>query len=216
MKNIFLLSFLLIISLCSYAQDYVWVTKDSSALACRINADMVLSKLDSIKGMKILFSIEGTGHPELLHPKNCREYYIIYNDNNIYKEYVVITDSISNILYIKNIDKETEIETLKQQKRLTRLQKKELKRLIEDNKMIQDTFNSFNINKNSYGTEFVTSVTNPKIPDEDALLSYFVIKDECDRRYGEFCLPFMTLPCPIDPHLLIYLARELCLAADIL
>ena len=58
---------------------------------------MVLSKLDSIKGMKILFSFEGTGHPELLHPKSCREYYIIYNDNNIYKEYVVITDSISNI-----------------------------------------------------------------------------------------------------------------------
>ena len=42
------------------------------------------------------------------------------------------------------------------------------------------------------------------------------ISNRIPSIYGEFCLPFMTLPCPIDPHLLIYLVRELCLAADIL
>ena len=196
MKKIFILSLLIVISFNSNAQEN-WDT-DSLALDSRNKADIVLSKLDSIKGMKILFSNEIISHSR----KKYRGYYLIFNNNNIYKEYVVITDSISNILHIKNIDKEGQLKMLQQQKKLNRLQKKELKRLIDDRKTIQKAFN-----QNLYSTGFVTSVPNPKFI--YGTLSYFVMKDECNRRYGEYCLPFMVFPLPISSDLWVYLAREL-------
>lgn len=43
----------------------------------------------------------------------------------------------------------------------------------------------------------------------DGVPSCFVIKDEYDNRYGEYCLSSITIPCPINPDLWIYLTREL-------
>lgn len=39
--------------------------------------------------------------------------------------------------------------------------------------------------------------------------SYFVMKDENDKKYGEYSLSSMTFPCPINPILWICLNRKL-------
>ncbi|RRC97008.1 hypothetical protein [Prevotella sp. OH937_COT-195] len=143
MKKIATICFTFCITFFCYAQDDWKKVSDSLALESRVKADIVLSKFDTISGKKILYSLLD------------RDYYIIFQRNNHYKEYFVAIDSICNVLTIKEVENYKEIEKLKAKKFLSRSKRKYLKRLQEDRQTIIDAFNV-----NQYSTEFITSSPN--------------------------------------------------------
>lgn len=58
-----------------------------------------------------------------------------------------------------------------------------------------------------YHTEFITSMPHAKFI--QGYPSYFVIKDENGKRYGEFSLSYLTIPAPIDKATYAYVTRKL-------
>ena len=122
--------------------------------------------------------------------------------DNYYKEYVVTIDSICNILVIKEVGNDKEIEKLKAKKFLPKNKRKLLKQLKENREIISDAFNA-----NQYCTELITSLPNATYI--AGVPSYFVMKDENNKRYGEYSLSSITTPCPINPNLWAYLIRKL-------
>ena len=101
MKKIAIICFTFCISCFCYAQDDWKRVTDSLELESRVKADIVLSKFDTISGKKILYSLLD------------RDYYIIFQQKNNYKEYFVRIDSICNVLTIKEVENYKEIEKLK-------------------------------------------------------------------------------------------------------
>jgi len=174
----------------SFAQDDWEATSDSLALESRAKADIVLSSFDTISGKKILYSLQN------------RDYFIIFQQDNCYKEYIVRVDSVCNILTIKDIDNDKEIEKLKAKKFPSRSNRKFLKRLLQERQTIRDAFDT-----SQYSTEFITSMPNATY--YEGAPSYFVMKDDNNKRYGEYKLPSLTAPCPINPYLWVYLLRTL-------
>lgn len=80
-----------------------------------------------------------------------------------------------------------------------------LRALITDKKEKRIIANFFDLNK--YHVSFIT-----KMPDAEYVRgknSYFVVKDEKGKRYGEYCLSSLTLPLPINADLAGYLIRKL-------
>ncbi len=164
---------------------------DSLGLESRVKADIVLSKLDTILGRKILFSLRD------------KDYLIIFKQDSCYREYVLKVDSVCNILAIKEIDSDVEIKKIKAKRFLSKRNRKLLKRLLEDKQTIMDAFDT-----SLYHTGFITS-----LPDDATLAegapSYFVMKDEKNKRYGEYRLPSITAPCPINTNVWSYVIRKL-------
>lgn len=190
MKKIATICFTLCITCFCYAQSDWKETSDSLALESRVKADIVLSKFDTISGKKILYSLLN------------RDYYIIFQLDNYYKEYVVRIDSICNILDIKEVGNDKEIEKLKAKKFLPKSKRKLLKQLEENKQIISDAFNT-----NQYSTKLTTSLPNATYI--AGVPSYFVMKDENNKRYGEYSLSSIITPCPINPNLWAYLIRKL-------
>jgi len=58
-----------------------------------------------------------------------------------------------------------------------------------------------------YHTGFVTKMPDAKFLQGD--LSYFVVKDDSGNRYGEFSLPFLVVPPPIDTNVYAYLTTRI-------
>ncbi len=130
------------------------------------------------------------------------DYYIIIHSDSVYKEYVVSIDSACHIVSMKKIDHDSIIENLKTKRHLSGKQRKELKRLETDRQMLKEVFDL-----KQYHTDPITDMPNAIYV--AGVPSYFVIKDEYDNRYGEYCLSSITIPSPINPDLWIYLIREL-------
>lgn len=190
MKRIVTIYFILGIVFLSYAQNDWKAISDSLALESRAKADIVLSKFDTISGEKILYSLQD------------RDYYLIFKQDSCFKEYVVKVDGVCNILSIKEVEKDKEIELLKSKKFLSRGSRKHLKRLLEERQMVKDAFDT-----SQYSPEFRTFMPNATYV--AGVPSYFVMKDENDKRYGEYSLSSITTPCPINPDLWAYLIRTL-------
>jgi hypothetical protein len=189
MKNLIYILFLFISLQFCFAQNN-WKTKsDSLALISRTKADIVLSHFDSIYSPKILYS---------LLDKN---YYVIIKKNNNYKEYYISTDSISNIINFKEVIKNHNTKNSKQfisnKKKI-----KALKRIEEEQKTIKDAFEL-----SKYHTNLITCV--PEATYISGVPSYFVIKDENGKRYGEYSLSSITTPSPINPNLWVYLLKSI-------
>ena len=167
MKKIVTIYFALCITCFCYAQRYWKAASDSLALESRVKADIVLSKFDTISGKKILYSLLN------------KNYYIIIQSDNHYKEYVLSIDSICNVVAIKEVGNDKEIEELKLKKFLSKSQRELLKRLKEEKQIIREAFNT-----NQYSTELITSWSNATYV--AGVPSYFVMKDENNTRYGEY------------------------------
>ncbi|MGP1464880.1 hypothetical protein [Prevotella koreensis] len=186
MKKIAIICFTFCISCFCYAQDDWKRVTDSLELESRVKADIVLSKFDTISGKKILYSLLD------------RDYYIIFQQKNNYKEYFVRIDSICNVLTIKEVENYKEIEKLKAKKFQSRNKRESLKHPQKDRQTIIDAFNV-----NQYSTSSPDATFFAGVP------SYFVMKDENNKRYGENRFSSLTAPCPINTDLWLYLIKKL-------
>ena len=84
-------------------------TMDSLALNSRHKADVVLSYFNTLSGKKLLYSIDNIG------------YYIIVEQQNGYKEYAIHIDSTCNILSIKDVGYQKDLEFKKLKSKITTL-----------------------------------------------------------------------------------------------
>lgn len=173
-----------------HAQSVLLNKNDSLALESRFKADIILSQFDSIPGKRMLYS-----HLD-------RDYYIIIQQDNCYKEYSVIVDNNGRFLFINEIENDKELELLQKNKFLFRKNKARLKHIVGSRLILKKAFNT-----DQYSKGFITSMPNASYI--AGIPSYFVIKDEYNQRYGEFSLSSMISPCPIDPLLWLYLNRQL-------
>ncbi len=190
MKKISTICFTICITCFCYSQSEWKSMYDSLGLESRVKADIVLSKLDTTLGKKILYSLQD------------RDYLIIFKQDSCYKEYVLKVDSVCNVLAIKEIDNDEKIKKLKAKRFLSKSNRKLLKCLLEDKQTIKDAFDT-----SQYSTGFITSM--PDATWVAGVPSYFVMKDEKNKRYGEYSLSSITTPCPINPDLWAYLIRKL-------
>lgn len=190
MKRIATICFTIYITCFCYSQSEWKKISDSLGLESRVKADIVLSKLDTIFGKKILYSLQD------------RDYLIILKQDSCYKEYVLKVDSVCNILAIREIDNDEKIRKIKAKRFLSRSNRKLLKRLLVDKQTVKDAFDT-----SQYSTEFITSM--PDATWVAGVPSYFVMKDEKNKRYGEYSLSSIITPCPINPDLWAYLIRKL-------
>lgn len=190
MRKIVIVCFILGIACFCFAQNDWKRISDSLSLESRAKADIVLSMFDTLYGKKILYSLQD------------RYYYIVFQLQNSYKECVIEIDSICNVVNIEELDSNKKIKDLKTKRGYSKNGRKLLKQLEEDRQTIRDAFDI-----SQYSTEFITSMPNATFI--AGVPSYFVMKDENDKRYGEYSLSSMTFPCPINPILWIYLNRKL-------
>lgn len=191
MKKIVIIGFIICMACCFCSAQNDWKRiSDSLSLESRAKADIVLSKFNKLYGKKILYSLQD------------RYYYIVFQLQNSYKEYVIEIDSICNIVNITELTSDEKIKNLKTTKWCSKNSRKLLKRLEEDKQTISDAFDT-----SQYSTEFITSVPNATFI--SGVPSYFVMKDENDKRYGEYSLSSMTFPCPINHILWMCLNRKL-------
>lgn len=58
-----------------------------------------------------------------------------------------------------------------------------------------------------YHTDLITKMPNAKFIQGD--LSYFVVKDKNGNRFGEFSLPFLTVPSPIDKKIYAFITTKI-------
>lgn len=174
---------------CCYSQNngYDFFTK--RGYISRGKADYLLSRFDSIQGKRILYSLQD------------KYYYLIIQQDSIYKEYAVKTDSIGNVLILVKIDHNQEIEKLSRKKFLSKKKRRLLEFLKEGRNTIREAFDT-----SQYKREFITNM--PNASHAEGYPSYFVMKDEYNNRYGEYSLFSFTVPCPIKMQLWVYLIRE--------
>lgn len=191
-----LITFLLYFIYCTcFAQEKYKEHADSCGLVSRNKADKVLTSLNLDHSRILLYSISD------------KEYYIIQQQEQNFKEVFVLVDSISSILSIKEIDHVQDIRNLRLKRRLSNKDKKRLRNLIKDRKLLSESFET-----DRYHTEFIT--TYPTATYLEGVPSYFVLKDELNNRFGECRFFTLTVPCPIDPNLWVYLMREICICND--
>ncbi len=148
------------------------------ALNSRAKADRVLEHFDTLHASKLLYSIDD------------KYYYIIIESRPCHKEYFIVLDSTSNLeklLFLNDISKN----------------KKDEKKQKEYTKLIKG-LDLFDFSK--YHENFITRMPDAKFL--SGKLSYFVVKDINDKRYGEFSLSTITIPTPINENLLMYLIRR--------
>ena len=150
----------LFIAFLCIAQNNRRVIIDSLALESRNKADLVLAAFDTLPGKRLLFSLQN------------KDYHLIIQLNNGYKEYIVTTDDYCNIRTIIEIDNETTIETLKKKKILSGKNRRLLKQLQETTQILSDAFDI-----NQYNADFTSSVPNATYI--GGVPSYFVLKVGC-------------------------------------
>lgn len=186
-RTIFLISFCF--SFFCHAQSGFLDKTDSLALESRFKADVVLSTFDTLSGKKLLYS-------EL-----DRDYYIIIQQDNCFKEYVVTIDDCCYLSFVE-VENDKELDLLKKEKHLPRNKRRRLKELLRSRQILKDGFNT-----DQYSKGFIISIPNASIV--EGVPSYFVIKDENNQRFGEYSLSSITSPSPINPQLWAYLVRQL-------
>lgn len=165
MKYIIIILSLLLSKFC-YSQNMQCADSVS-----RAKADIVLSYFDSIQVSKLLYSIED------------KYFYVLLNENPFLKEYVISMDSLGNI------------SNMKESRKLTRQDKKLLKKIAP-----------FDLAK--YNTIYITKSSNTENFTFERL-AYFVVKDDNGKRFGEFRSFMPTTTAPIDLKLWAYIVRKL-------
>lgn len=178
--------FLLFISCICPAQDEWERISDSLTYESRGKADVVLAKIRSNGKMVLLYSLQD------------KYYYVIIKQQNWYSEFYLIMNDISSALDIIQHD-HTIINELQSKKRQD---KKKLKQTQWEYWVIQRAFNL-----DQYSTTCTTRIPNATYI--AGVPSYFVIKDENNKRYGEYSLSSITIPCPINPELWVFLQRKM-------
>jgi len=165
MKYIVIIPFLLLSKFC-YSQNLQYADSVS-----RAKADIVLSHFDSIQISKLLYSIED------------KYFYVLIDGNSFLKEYVIVMDSLGNIV------------NMREPKKITRQDKKLLKKLAP-----------FDLAR--YNTDYITESSNA-MDFTFGRLAYFVIKNNSGKRYGEFRSFMPAETAPIDLKLWAYIIRKL-------
>ena len=143
------------------------------------NTKDTLGLVSRYKADALITKIDSTTNPKLIFSILDREYYIVIKHKCEYKEYYVETDSVGTI----------------KRKFVINSNK-------EDKKILSKAFDF-----NQYSTGFINEVPNASIIAGKP--SYFVIKDEKGKRYGEFSLSSMTFPSVIDKNTIIYLNKKI-------
>lgn len=116
---------------------------------------------------------------KLLYSISNEHFYVLINVDCKYIEYYIYADS-------SNIIKE--------------------KRFIEHPKQ-NIALLSKAVDVNKYHQVFITKVNDVIVTQGNP--SYFVVKDKDGKRYGEYWLPVITSPIPIDQEVYNYLFSEL-------
>jgi len=166
-------------SIVSNGQQKKETKSDSIALVSRSFGDKVLAKFDTVKTSKILYSLDN-------------QYFYVIINNNPYKEFFIRINKKGQIDKIEKIKPELK----------TRKQRKENKQYC---KLLSKAEPLFDINK--YRNDFLTKM--PEATYINGRSSYFVLKDENGKRYGEYSLSTVTIPLPISTNLWIYLNKRL-------
>lgn len=137
----------------------------------------------------VVLSIFNTiNSPKILYSVGDRHYYVIIKDTVCYKEYYVSLDSSGALDKIRFVEK---------------TKNKKVQKHYE--KLLSEAEPIFDLSR--YHSGFVTKVLSSQR--YVGRLSYFVVKDIDGKRYGEYRLPVITAPSPIDVHLLVYLFLKL-------
>lgn len=178
--------FLLFISCICPAQDEWERISDSLTYESRGKADVVLAKIRSNGKMMLLYSLQD------------KYYYVIIKQQNWYSEFYIIMNDISSALDIIQHDHTI----INEQQSKKRQDKKKLKQTQWEYWVIQRAFNL-----DQYSTTCTTRIPNATYI--AGVPSYFVIKDENNKRYGEYSLSSITIPCPIHPELWVFLQRKM-------
>ena len=178
--------FLLFISCICPAQDEWERISDSLTYESRGKADVVLAKIRSNGKMVLLYSLQD------------KYYYVIIKQQNWYSEFYIIMNDISSALDIIQHDHTI----INEQQSKKRQDKKKLKQTQWEYWVIQRAFNL-----DQYSTTCTTRIPNATYI--AGVPSYFVIKDENNKRYGEYSLSSITIPCPINPELWAFLQRKI-------
>ena len=165
MKYIILMVFLLLSKFC-YSQSL-----QNADSVSRARADILLSYFGNVQASKLLFSIED------------KDFYVLLNEGSFLKEYVIIMDSLGNII------------NMKEPKKMTRQDKKLLKKLAP-----------FDLAK--YDIGYITESSNA-MDFTFGRLVYFVVKDNSGKRHGEFRSFMPAKTAPIDLKLWAYIIRKL-------
>lgn len=137
-----------------------------------------LAIISRVKADTVLSKIGVIHGTKLLYSLRDRDYYLIIKVDNCYREYYISTDSLGNL---------TEMRTLKSRNK--------------DRKLMSQAFEL-----NKYHSGFITKMANATYLRGEP--SYFTVKDETGKRYGEYSLFSLTLPSPIDGGLYAYLLRR--------
>jgi hypothetical protein len=106
----------------------------------------------------------------------------------------------SFLVILKNDDNYTEYYTSLDENKIN--DKRILKTNKSDKKLLADAFKL-----DQYHRDFITKIPDAKYVRGNK--SYFVIKDAKGKRYGEYSLPSLSLPLPINGLLAGYLIRRL-------
>lgn len=156
-------------------------------LGCKAQKDWEKSR-DSLafvsrtKADWVLNHFKDVKSPKLLYTLSDLDYYVlIIDEKGMYKEYYVTTDQQ---------DEKTKVMSLK----CSRKRNAKISQL-----------KPFDFSK--YHLEFITNISDEKYAHGKP--SYFVVKDEHGNRFGEYYLPFVTLPLPIDTNLFWYFVKRL-------
>ncbi len=153
-------------------------------------------KIDSLalisrdKSDKVLKQFDEFNTSKILYSLEDKYYYLIIQDIPYNKEYYIELDDMGNIKKVHPMIL-INIKNRKQQKQYS--------------KLLSEAGNIFDSNK--YHKGFITKISDAKLI--LGIPSYFVFKDRDDKRYGEYRLPSITLPLPINSNLWAYLIRRL-------
>ena len=175
-----------------YCFNYLSKT-DSLAYVNRRRADKVLSCFSEYSGKKLLYVEYGSraDNPHNPYPwirkDYYRDYYVIVelNTEERLKEFLVRVDMKDEIKEITELRRYAELKSLSTKKRLKSKEKKRLLQLERYRKIILDE--GFNVK--NYSKKFITNyidTTESKIHSCSTIVSYFVLKDTENNRYGEF------------------------------
>lgn len=141
------------------------------------------------KADKVLQRFDTIQAPKLLYSLDDRYFYLIIKGTPCYKEYYAVLDSLGEIAYLRLVKAEQK----------TRKQQKQYRKLLSEAEPIFDL--------NRYRTNSMTEM--PDAQYTSGKYSYFVVKDIDGKRYGEYRLPAVTSPAPINGSLWVYLIRRI-------
>jgi hypothetical protein len=159
----------------------------TTSIICLAQSEAVNAKADSISYISrqradaALRPFENLKAKKILYSISDEQYYVIVKQGLSYKEYYIVVDSSGKV------------------------RKRRLVSSSNKNQMKSLMIKAFNIN--NYQKYFITKLEHPSIDQGNS--SYFVLKDENGKRYGEYSLDVIINPVPIDKQLYVYLVTSL-------